>query len=72
MYKTLDAPLSAHVEIDTNCNQRCRNCYNFWREDQPHLSIKLSGSLALRIANQLHAAGIFHAILTGGEPLIRV
>lgn len=70
MYKTIDAPLTAHVEINTSCNQRCCHCYNFWRGDKPGLDMRLSEVLATRTADQLSAHKVFHVILTGGEPLI--
>ncbi|KKU19569.1 MAG: Radical SAM domain protein [Candidatus Nomurabacteria bacterium GW2011_GWA1_46_11] len=72
MYKTLNAPLAAHVEVNTFCNQRCRHCYNFWRASDPGLDIKLSPELTVRIADQLAQHGVFHVILNGGEPLMNV
>jgi len=70
MYKTLDAPLSAHIEINMSCNQKCRHCYNFWREDNPSLNNPLHKDLASRIVSQLSLNKVFHVILNGGEPLM--
>ncbi len=70
MYRTLDAPLSVHIEMNTSCNQRCRHCYNFWRNNAPNLKESLSKPLIVRIAEQLVKHRVFHAILTGGEPLL--
>ena len=70
MYKTLDAPLSVHIEMNTSCNQRCRHCYNFWRNDTPNLKESLSKSLIVRIVEQLTEHRVFHVIITGGEPLL--
>ncbi|MBI5913183.1 radical SAM protein [Candidatus Azambacteria bacterium] len=70
MYKTLDAPLAAHVEINTGCNQKCFHCYNFWRDDGLVPNKSISEALSIRIAEQLAAHKIFHVILTGGEPLL--
>jgi len=70
MYRTLDAPLSVHIETNTSCNQQCRHCYNFWRNDAPNLKENLSKSLIVRIAEQLVKHRVFHAIITGGEPLL--
>lgn len=72
MYKILDAPLAVHVEINTDCNQKCCHCYNFWRGNKQKLDLRLSESLATRIAGQLAANKVFHVILTGGEPLINI
>lgn len=69
-YKTLDAPLTTHLEVNSNCNQRCFHCYNFWRGSEHSLDTQLSEVSALRIADQLTENRVFHVILTGGEPLI--
>lgn len=70
MYKTLNAPLAAHLEINTGCNQQCRHCYNFWRDDKSNADTSISEELAAQIINQLHNNKVFHVILTGGEPLL--
>ena len=70
MYKTLNAPLAAHVEINTGCNQKCFHCYNFWRDDKLVQNKSISEALAVRIAEQLVTHNVFHVILTGGEPLL--
>ena len=70
LYKALNAPLTVHLEIDTECNQICRHCYNFWRARQPRLRIRLSEPLSIRMADQLQKYNVFHVILTGGEPFM--
>ncbi len=70
MYKTLDAPLSAHLEVNTGCNQRCVHCYNFWRGDTHAANARLTPEDAARVVDQLARHGVFHAILNGGEPLM--
>jgi len=63
------APTVINLEITEGCNIRCRHCYNFWREKrQTYLSInKESLSQLIDIFRQ---AGIFHVVLTGGEPFL--
>lgn len=67
--RALKAPASVHIEFTASCNEKCRHCYNYWREDgAPANNIKRSDLDA--IIDQLIEAGVFHVILTGGEPLI--
>ncbi|MCX6702525.1 MAG: radical SAM protein [Candidatus Wolfebacteria bacterium] len=70
MYKTLTAPLSVHLEVNTACNQKCRHCYNFWREKQPDLDMVITEDLTRKVINQLASLRVFHVILNGGEPPI--
>jgi radical SAM protein with 4Fe4S-binding SPASM domain len=68
-YKILTAPLSCQVELTTECNNRCKHCYNYWREqDLP--GTFLSEQQALYIIRELHSANVFEVVLTGGEPLM--
>lgn len=69
MYKTLVAPLAVHVEVETDCNQKCVHCYNFWRDSQVTKRISLDKSLAIRVADELAKSKVFHVILNGGEPM---
>ena len=69
MYKTLDSPLSVHLELTSSCNHKCRHCYNFWRPVENIPSKLLTRSLASIIIEQLCNNGVFHVTLTGGEPL---
>src|SRR3989344_6420546 len=71
MYKTLSAPLVVQIEAPYRCPCKCRHCYNFWRqyaktEIMPSLTEKQMG----QISDQLIKHKIFHAVMTGGEPLV--
>lgn len=71
MYKTLSSPLTINIELNSGCNQKCRHCYNFWREtNSPNLSMSLE--LISKTINELKSCEIFHAVITGGEPLLDV
>lgn len=72
MYKTLAAPLSVHLEMNTQCNHVCIHCYNFWRKDKVPMSINLTPELAERIILQLKDSNVFHVIINGGEPLMNL
>ncbi|MCX5712983.1 MAG: radical SAM protein, partial [Candidatus Omnitrophica bacterium] len=64
------APTVINLEITEGCNAACRHCYNFWRENkQNYLSMDM-GSLSKAI-EIFKEAGIFHVVLTGGEPLLK-
>lgn len=69
IYKRLSAPLTAHLELTTQCNEKCRHCYNFWREENS-LNIHMRRDLLLRIMDELAESKVFHVVLTGGEPLL--
>ena len=71
MYKTLSAPLVVQIEATYRCPCKCRHCYNFWRQyadtkTMPSLTVKQMS----RITDQLIGYKIFHAVMTGGEPLV--
>jgi len=70
LYKTLDAPLSCHIEIETSCNQSCFHCYNFWRKEDGFLMPKMSFEIAERISEEMGKNQIFHGIINGGETLL--
>lgn len=72
MYQTLSAPISVQVELTPWCSQRCVHCYNFWRESDAVFAPVLSTvdiAIQQRIAKELVRHKVFHATLTGGEPL---
>ena len=52
------------------CNIACRHCYNFWREDGVG-SISLDEDRIDRLVEKFREAGIFHVILSGGEPFAK-
>ncbi|MBU2549596.1 MAG: radical SAM protein [Proteobacteria bacterium] len=64
----LSAPATVHIEMTSGCNLRCRHCYNYWRAEDAPLD-RLDRPTLDRIIDELAAAGVFHVILTGGEPL---
>jgi len=68
----LSAPLNAQWELTAWCNHRCIYCYNYWRGDgsvfQPRLT-KADLHTQRQIAEELVQNRVFHATLTGGEPL---
>ncbi len=72
LYKTLDSPLSIHLEVNTSCNQKCIHCYNFWRKEDKPVFINLKKELAEHIVQQLKRFGVFHVVLNGGEPLMNL
>jgi radical SAM protein with 4Fe4S-binding SPASM domain len=60
-------PTVINLELTDACNVKCRHCYNFWRDDNDR---KFSMDFALfdRMVERFVEAGIFHVVLTGGEP----
>lgn len=69
LYKTLDAPLSCHIEIEASCNQSCFHCYNFWRNGDG-LLMPMSFEIAKRVSEEMGRCQIFHGIINGGETLL--
>lgn len=59
-------PTNFQLEITENCNHRCFYCYNSFREKplRDDLNIK-------EIAQKAVESGVFHGVITGGEPLLR-
>ncbi|MFH0752310.1 MAG: radical SAM protein [archaeon] len=67
----LKAPLSAQIEITSNCNHLCGHCYNFWRYQQTgKKTTKEDQTLLPRILEKVIETEVFHVVLTGGEPLL--
>jgi len=67
----LKSPLSAQVEITSNCNHLCNHCYNYWRYKETG-SHHYSGdrSNIKKILHKVIGAEVFHVVITGGEPLL--
>ena len=63
----LSAPTVVQLEITDSCNVRCRHCYNFWRKEN-HKNNRLEKTDIDRLVEMFKEAGIFHVIVTGGEP----
>ena len=69
MEKKLSAPTVVNIEITDACNVKCRHCYNFWRfENSP--SFSMTQEKMDKLINMLVDAGVFHAVLSGGEPFV--
>src|SRR3972149_1847069 len=67
--KLYSAPTSLTLEITDKCNVKCRHCYNYWRED----GLKKESMTKERfdqLLDQFVDNGIFHIVLTGGEPFL--
>lgn len=69
--RNFSAPITAHVEITEACDERCRHCYNFCRDESfkpKHISWEnLDATIAELIKNK-----VMHVIITGGEPMLAV
>ena len=58
----------ANLEITELCNVKCKHCYNPWRDESMGTNF-LSKIKIKKIINKLKSLGIFHVVLSGGEPL---
>lgn len=67
MHKLFSAPPTVQLEITDVCNERCRHCYNFWRNDDSRQTF-LTKDRFDSLIEMFVDAGVFHVILTGGEP----
>ncbi|MFA5392199.1 MAG: radical SAM protein [Candidatus Paceibacterota bacterium] len=72
MYKTLSAPLTVQIEIESACQNTCIHCYNFWRQDSTNTSYKscFSEEEIKIVMYKLAKAKVFEVVFTGGEPLL--
>lgn len=69
MYRTLSAPIFVHLETTRICNYRCRHCYNGERTGVCSIG-PAAAPEPMDIAREMIDAGIFSAVITGGEPLL--
>ena len=64
----IKAPTVANLEITELCNVKCKHCYNPWRDETMGVNsldlLKLTKTI-----KQLKKIGVFHVILSGGEPM---
>lgn len=67
--KLYSAPTSLNLEITDKCNVKCRHCYNFWREDG-YKKESMTKERFDQLLDQIVDSGIFHIVLTGGEPFL--
>lgn len=66
--RVLSSPVMMNLEITDACNIKCRHCYNFWREDSTSATNKLNKEKIDHLIEEISQAGVFHVVLTGGEP----
>ncbi len=68
--KPLSAPIMINLEMTAGCNIQCRHCYNFWREDPTSTKDRISIEQMDRLIDMIIEAGVYHVVLTGGEPMM--
>lgn len=61
------APTTINLEITDKCNAACRHCYNLWREDNSSNN-SMSREQIDCLVEMMTQTGVFHVVLTGGEP----
>ena len=66
----LSAPIMINLELTSGCNIKCRHCYNFWREDAIGAPSRITKDQMDRLVEMVVSDGVFHVVLTGGEPLL--
>ncbi len=66
--RVFSAPTTINLEITDKCNASCRHCYNFWRPDKNRI-ISMSCEQIDALVEMMAACGVFHVVLSGGEPL---
>ena len=67
--KRFDMPLTVQFELTTNCNLKCRHCYNMSNERVYERTMTTEDWLKV-VDNIIANGGIFQAIMSGGEPLL--
>jgi len=65
--RTYGAPTLINLEITEGCNFKCNHCYNPWREVTAGLN-SLGRKEVDYLVNEFVKNGIFHVVLSGGEP----
>lgn len=61
-------PTAINLELTETCNVKCRHCYNYWRDENSTYTT-LSAERLDFLIDMMIEAGVFHVVLTGGEPL---
>ncbi|KKS26609.1 MAG: Radical SAM domain protein [Candidatus Yanofskybacteria bacterium GW2011_GWC2_41_9] len=72
MYRRIKSPTIVQVELTEKCPNVCLHCYNYWRSKEPGGIRKYADfpfAMVPLVAEKLADAGVFHLVLTGGEPL---
>ena len=67
--KRFDMPLTIQFELTTNCNLKCRHCYNMSNE-RVYERTMTTGDWLKVVDDIIANGGIFQAIMSGGEPLL--
>ena len=67
----LSAPTVVNLEITEACNLKCRHCYNSWRAENAS-RVSLTKERLGELIEQFVDAGVFHVVLTGGEPMAKM
>ena len=67
----IESPISVHVEITEACNEKCKHCYNFYR-DSDYIPKTISMENIEKTVNELVKNNVLHVIITGGEPLLAI
>lgn len=68
--RRLSAPVMINLELTSGCNVKCRYCYNFWREENAGNDSRMTLSQMQTLVDMLTREGVFHVVLTGGEPFL--
>ena len=68
--RIFSAPTVVNLEITEACNVKCRHCYNPWRDESAG-KFSLDVENIDRLADMFAEAGVFHVVLSGGEPLAK-
>ncbi len=69
---TRRVPLSAQLELTSRCNLRCQHCYlGNQLEQHRKRSEERDTQAVLSSLDSWAAAGVFHLVITGGDPMVR-
>ena len=68
--KVYSAPTVINLEMTEACNVKCRHCYNPWRDEHAG-KFNLDDNKIDYLIDEFVKNGVFHVILSGGEPLAK-
>ncbi|MFA5089585.1 MAG: radical SAM protein [Candidatus Omnitrophota bacterium] len=69
MFKRMKMPSCIQLELTNLCNQKCRHCYNYWREGD-FSPIMLSREKLDFMLDEFIKCRVFNVVFSGGEPFI--